>query len=1154
MNNYGGLKGRLQRALFLTGLLTSLFLLLSSCSFAQLSTASLSGVVRDPKGASVTNATVVLRNVATSVENTTVSNSAGAYTFTSIEPGNYTLQVKAGGFSTAAVPVFTLTVGQVANIDVPLALGAQASLVRVQGATPQLQTSSSSLGMVVAQRQVVDLPLNGRNFTQLLMLTPGVATVSTSQNNNRGVEGSFNVLPTAAGSELTIPTTNGQTARSDYFYMDGLTDYGSFLSTYAVPPIIDAIQEFAVVSHTDNAQFGSVTGGIVNVVTKSGTNEFHGSAWSFDRDVIFDARPYFLPTTTPNPPYHQNQFGGSIGGPVWIPKLYNGRNKTFFFGAYQGFRFSRTSDTPLRVPTAAELAGDESSWPTQIYNPFSTVPDPANPGSYIRTPLPGNQIPPALLSSSMVAYAKFMFPAAGPVFDSAGDNALDPTPLTQNQNEWNIRIEQKVGANDSAWFRYSRVDDKATASGGLPGLPSITQTPAFNFGGSYVHVFNSSLVLQLLFAHTVYGDLFSDKWAKGSSGIISQVGFSPTFAGNFEALNGGSELPSPGITGYSSAGEQVYNQPHSTNSYQYSGTVTKTIGNHELHFGGGYTTLNFNRLWGYPVLGFAAQNTADTNPSDTVNTGDPLASFLLNVPGSAVRTNFAESLRPGGVLSAFAQDTWRATNKLTLNLGLRYDLTLITQYGKNSKIGTNGGPETGDMDFNNGTYILLKLPPACSVRGFAPCIPGDGALPANVVVSPDEKILHNDYANIGPRVGFAYQINDKTVANGAFGIVYDNFAVVTQMSENTAGNWPTVGQQIANNLNVPSSASAVPTVTAQNPFGTSTFFPAPTPFNQVSWFYDPKYKNDYSDQWNFGVQRLANQSTTLTLTYVGSVTKRMDIGGYYNTALTPGPGDPQARAPYPYIHPTYYDRDIGNGNYNALQASLNKRFTNGFSYSVAYTWSKSIDEEDGYFGVEGSDVQDPYDPSGYGSRGVAGTDLTNILAVSTLYQVPVGAGKRFSFGNRALNYILGNWQENNIFQAYSGVPFMPVTSSDIANTGNGDTYETMDLVGDPNLSHRTPAEWFNRSAYAVPPAYHFGTTPRNSLRSDPYWDLDASLFKQFPFGGGRLFEFRLETFNLLNHPVFGTPNTNYNSGNVFDTINYTNSTAREIQLGGKFIF
>ena len=257
----------------------------------------------------------------------------------------------------------------------------------VQGATPQLQTSGANLGTVISTQQVNDLPLNGRNFTELLILTPGVSPVNTGQNGQSWLSSA------AVGSTQLFPDVNGQTSRSDYFFTDGLNNYGAFISTYAVPPIIDAIQEFKIVSHTDSAEFGSVLGGVIDVTTKSGTNSLHGSAWEYARKDIFDARSFFLPTTVAKTPYTQNQFGGSIGGPVIIPKLYHGRNKTFFFGAYQGFRYSQISNTPLHVPTATELAGDLSDWPTQIYNPFTTRPDPANPGQYISDPFPGNQVP-----------------------------------------------------------------------------------------------------------------------------------------------------------------------------------------------------------------------------------------------------------------------------------------------------------------------------------------------------------------------------------------------------------------------------------------------------------------------------------------------------------------------------------------------------------------------------------------------------------------------------------------------------------------------------------------------------------------------------------------------------------------------------------------
>lgn len=1140
----------------LLALIAAFISTLPSHLLAQISSASLSGTIKDPVGAVVPDATVTLRNVDTSVSTTTLSNGDGNYTFQNLNPGNYTVEATAKGFQLNQVPPFTLTVGQKASINFALVIGSASTVVTVQDITPQLDVSSANLGTVIATKQVNDLPLNGRNFTQLLQLTPGVSPVSVAQNSNKGSIGSFNVQAAAAGSSFYFPAVNGQSNRSNLFFLDGLFDQGTLLSTYALPPIVDGIQEFKLVSHTDSAEYGSGTGGVVNVVSKSGTNSLHGSAWSYYRDDIFDGRSYFLPLTTPKSPYHQNQFGAAGGGPVLIPKLYNGKNKTFFYAAYQGFRYSLTSDTPLKVPTAAQLAGDESTWPTQIYNPFSTVPNPNAPGEYIRQPFAGNQIPQSLINPQIVAYAKFIFPAAGPVFNSAGDNALDTTPTTQNQNEFTVRVDQTLGEKNSLWFRYSLFRSNASGSGGVPGLPDITTTPATNYGGSFSHVFNPSLILQVQIGHVNLQDNSATRYTQSTSAINTQVGFSSTFTGGFLAANGDNLIPSPGITGYTSAGEAIQNEPKETDSSQYTGNVTKILGNHTIQTGGGYITAGFSSPIGSDNLGFIAQNTGDTNPADAVNTGDPMASFLLNVPGTAGRRNVNETERPGGVLSAYVQDSWKALPKLTLNFGLRYDITFIPPYGLESTAGQQGGIEAGDMDFNNGTYIVQKVPGACSVTGKAPCIPGSGVLPANVVASPNQKISNNVPTNFGPRFGFAYQLDPKTVVHGAFGIMYDNWSGVTQTSNNIEGTWPDIGQELANNLNQPSTASATPTVTAQNPFGTTGLFPAATPFNQVQYFYDPKYRNPYSEQFNFGVSRQIDQATNATINYVGSANRRLDVGGYYNTALTPGPGDPQARALFPNIAPTYYDRWVGASSYNGLQASLERRFSQGLSYQIAYTWSKSIDiGGDGLFGSEGGVPQDPYNPSLFGSRSVAGTDLTNILTINSVWEIPVGKGGRFSTGNRVADYVLGNWQLNGIFSRYSGLPFTPVISSDIANTGNGGTYETLDVVGNPNaISHRSAAEWFNTAAYAAPALYTYGTAGRNSLRQAPWLDLDTSVFRQFPIREGMSFVFRLEAFNTLNNVVLGTPADDFNDGSSFGTISSTANTARQLQIALKFIF
>jgi outer membrane receptor protein involved in Fe transport len=1142
------------------GILSLLLLFLAGSASAQVSTASINGVIRDPTGAVVPGASIVLTNVDTSVERTSTANSAGAYGFVSIPPGNYTLESTAKGFSSQKLAPFVLAVGQAATFDFALTVGTETQVVNVEAAAAQLDVTNANLGTVIATKQVNDLPLNGRNFTALLALTPGVVAISTAQNGTNIAGGGFGSA-IALGSDYTFPAINGQSNRSDYFLADGLPNYTAINSTYAVAPIIDAIQEFKVVSHTDDAEFGSVIGGVVNVVTKSGTNELHGSAWDYLRNTAFDARSYFLPTSQSKPFFHQNQFGGAVGGPVIIPKLYNGRNKTFFFGAYQGWRYSRAQDNNILVPTAAELAGDEAdNGQNPIYDPFSTV---ATPTGYTRTAFPNNQIPADRIDQRMVTWAKFIYPTAGPFFNPTGSgsfsaNAVDTTPQVQKFDEFSVRLDQTLGSKDSAWFRYSFSNSTLTQSGGLPGLPSSLIINGRNFGGSFVHVFGPTRIAQFQGSHSEVLDNGTTFFKASTADLISAVGWDPSFVGNFSS--GRDYVPQLSIQGISGGGESINLTPLATDNNAYQGSITQILGNHTAKFGLGWVSTGFKSTINYTQTAFNSQQTSAPQLSGLA-TGNGIASFLLNVPQSGARRNVTELERPGGVLSAYLQDTWKVTPRLNLNYGLRYDYTFMPAYGTNATIGKNGGIETGDWDWDNGTYIVQKLPPPCSVRGFAPCIPGDGTLPAHVVVSPNDKISHNVHTNFGPRVGFAYKATDRTAVHGAFGIVYDNWAAVTQLVQNAEGSWPDVGQLgTPPTTNLPSTASPTPTVNAQNPFGGTPgggLFPPATPYNDNDWFFDPNYKNAYSEQWNFGVQQQLSNSLSLRMDYVGSGSHRTNVGGYYNTALTPGPGDPQTRAPYPYAAPTLYDHGIGSSSYNALQVSLDKRFTQGLSFQVAYTWSESFTADDGWFNSEGITVQDAYNPKA--SRGYAGTNVPHVLAINTIYDVPVGRGRRFSTGNRFGDYILGNWQINNIFNARNGQNQTVVDTQDIANIGNTNTYERANRIGNPFSGfHRSASEWFNTAAYAIPAQYTFGNSYRNEIQGQRLINFDTSVIRSFPLWRETSFQFRAEAFNLFNHPVFGLAeynSTDLNSPSTFGSVDGTlANTPRELQFSGKIVF
>ena len=1144
-------------------LLGFLFLLLAGSSRAQVSSASLNGVVRDPEGAVVPGATVTLTNVETNVDHPTVTNNVGAYVILSITPGRYTLSSSATGFKPQKTDEFVLAVAQTATFDFTLTLGGANEVVTIDSSATQLDVSGASLGTVIATKQVNELPLDGRNFTALLALTPGVVPIMVGQSGGYQNSGGFGAA-VAIGSDYSFPAINGQTNRSNFYLLDGLYNYSSIESTYAIAPIIDAIQEFKVVSHTDSAEYGGVLGGVVNTVTKAGTNDIHGSVWEYLRNNAFDAQPYFSTEGHRTSAFHQNQFGAAAGGPVVIPKLYNGHDKSFVYGAYQGFRYSQTKNSFILVPTDAELAGNiADNGQLQIYNPFATTCVPVttngvtNPcGTFTRPAFEGNQIPSNLIDPRMVAFAKFVFPAAGPCLLSSGSictaNATDNTPLTQVQNEFNIRGDQNFGSNDSAWFRYSFINSTVNQSGGFPGLANHHEIQARNWGGSYTHIFSPTQIVQLQYARVTVADNQTDRWGKSTSDVLSTVGFSPDFVSNFSAVSGASLLPGPGISGYQNGGESVDLTPKANDTHEVRGTYTRIMGNHEVKFGLGFATANFASPLAQIGLGFDKPQSG--NPSLSAATGDALASFLLNVPNSgASRRDVDEQERPGGLLSTFLQDSWKVTPKLALNYGLRYDYAFKPGYGTDATVGKHGGPETGDYDYSTGNYIIQKLPPSCADRGFAPCIPGNGALPDHVIVSPTGRISHNIHTNFGPRFGFAYKVNEKTVAHGAFGIVFDEWAAVTQEAQNIEGSWPDIGQLIANSLtNVPTSTQTTPTVTAQNPFagGGAGLFPAATPFGTQQWFYDPHMKNPYSEQWNFGVQEQLSGSLALKVDYVGSGSHRTNVGGLYNTALTPGPGDVQSRALYTYTTPTFYDRSVGTASYNALQVQLDKRYTSGFSYQVAYTYSKSLNEDDGYFGIEGLAVQDPYHPKA--SRGISGTNIPHVLSVNSLYEIPVGRGKKFSTGNRLADYVLGNWQLNNIFTWRNGQAFTVTDSIDQANIGGGS--QRANQVGNPHLGGKSVNEWFNTAAFVLPAKYTFGNVGRNSLQSQRWINLDSSVIRSFPFYHEKQLQFRAEAFNVANHGIFGAPNGDVSS-TTFGQINQNQANLnRQLQMSLKIVF
>ena len=581
---------------------------------AQLSTAAVNGVVRDSSGSAVPGAAVTLKNTATGVQHTADSNQAGNYVFLSVAPGTYTLEASHAGFEKVHIEPFTLEVNQTATFDFRLPLGQIQQSVTVSATGEAIQASTAELGSVIAQKQVVDLPLNGRNFTQLLTLAPGASPANVSQNKGGG-GGSYAV------GVVNYPAFNGQSNRSNLFLLDGVFDTMTETSNYAVAPIVDAIQEFKVQTHNDQAEFGGVTGGVINVVTKSGTNQYHGSAWEFLRNSAFDARNFFLASVTP---LHQNMYGGAVGGPVI-------HNKTFFFVSYQGYQQSTPSETLYQVPTAANLTGNFSSWPEQIYDPQSTT---VNAGVLTRTPFTGNQIPASRLDAGYLAFIRDTVPA--PISTGVPNfNQIDNTPTTATQQEYSARVDHTFGAKDFVWGRVSGQRYDTDGTGGRQGLASTSVFTPINIGASWVHTFSPTSVLQVQFGRVWDQDVAANKFSGDSQKIIQDTGFASEYCCSYRS--GLSLVPSVIVSQYFTGGESSQTA-NFANVWQYKANYSLVRGSHEFKFGGEWDALAYQDI--LDDLTETFDNTGSASPTNLGKTGNPLASLLLNVPSGAERRDF----------------------------------------------------------------------------------------------------------------------------------------------------------------------------------------------------------------------------------------------------------------------------------------------------------------------------------------------------------------------------------------------------------------------------------------------------------------------------------------------------------------------------------
>ena len=1183
--------------------ISALFVLLSATAvFAQTSTGEVNGTLTDPTGAAVPGATVVLINEATKIETVATSNDNGYFIFVNVKPGNYMVRVEKAGFKRTIAGPLTLGVSATIAQNISLSVGDVSETVDVSGGSELIQAASTELGTVIPERAVQDLPLNGRNFTQLLTLTPGVTPVSTSQNRSiGGVEGNVG-LP---GSGFSDASFHGQQNRSKLYFFDGIINTNIRGPNYIVIPNIDLVQEFKVVGHDAKAEFGGASGGVVNMVSKSGGNDFHGSAFWFVRNDAFDARNSFDVCTTarcspgqgvPDEPlpFRQNQFGAVLTGPIY-------KNKTFFSGGYDGWRYSQPGLGLTYVPTAAEINGDFTNTPfrRRIFNPYSTRPG-STAGSFVRdefrcdasgNPLPANaqnqqsqstgtpcfKIPQALIFGPMQQL--FGTYAAEPNLTGDPQNNFAQGRATTNQSDgYQIRVDHQFTEKDSAFFRFTLqkvsvlnpIGDVGSTSGSSKG---------YNYGGAWTHAFASNLIFDIRGGYAGRPGVDASQQNQHEAGTepLSQAGFLDVDKYNGLLVRLANWMAG-GSADFGVRGPALRENPN----WSFTPNLTWLKGSHNIKTGFWYIQAKRVQLNTFQRYTFADAQTA--NPSAS-GTGLSLASALLGFPGSGD----AQLPEPGGgpvqfkyaAWAAYVQDEWRLGQNLVLTLGLRYD------YLNQPK--TLDGRLWNALDLENKQWIIgaSEMPPRCSVAGRAPCIPDSffsDPFFGNVVLAGKDNFGPPPIKdNLGPRVGIAWSINSKTVLRAGYGLYFDAIPARSQYAQNDleATIWPDATAFAVSNANTPANffAGTQRNIIQIQGQGFAVPLPTATPWGVGGFPNDPRYKDPYSHQWHVEVQRQLTPSSMVSVAYVGSRNYRLPYSGFANSARQASPnGTPSATIDAMRFMPWVsaglnYTTNVATSEYNALQSKFQRRLTNGLSTLVSYTWGKSIDTSSGYFNVENgpggsATIQNYHDPST--ARGVSSYDITHFFSWATVYDLPFGKGKKW-LNEGPASWILGAWQVNYIFQARTGAPFNLVVTGDLANlrgnpnVGAPNNYLRPNLLSDPfapgpvaanpdplcqrTISQggraadetRTIASWINPCAFGIPIGA-FGNLGRNVFRGPAVYTMDFSLFKNIVIREGWKLQLRAEAFNLFNRQNWDTP------ANANLTLN-TNATTMAAGVG-----
>jgi hypothetical protein len=1056
------------------------------------------GTVTDSSGALIPGGVVTITNLETNFSSTTKSNPEGAYSVPYLRPGRYKVQGEKEGFSKSSVDKLTLQVGQSLRVDLALRPGELSESVSVTANALQLDTENAAVGTVVNERQVVDLPLNGRQFNQLMFLDATATSTFTETSTETNGGGSISVA--------------GARASSNMYLLDGQSINVVNYQSLGVLPSVDLIQEFNLQQHGYSAEYGGASTQ-VNVSTKSGTNEFHGTAFEFLRNDALDARNFFDGAAIS--PLRQNQFGYVLGGPVLIPKLYNGKNKTFFLTNYEGMRVRSSGLGYFTVPTQAQLSGV-----------FTTpVSDPLTGNPYSNGTIPGS-----LRSRVGTEFAKEVGTVI-PNSNSGLGNYITSlsSPITSDQQTY--RLDQYFGANNQFFGRYTFTEYN-TSGYAYSDAASYTGTDLPNKALSlgFTHTFSPSVVNQLRFGW--FDHALTSFGKPASQASLDALGLK----NNFKNVPG-TAYPLIGLIGYGTfGGAQFTPGVTSQTTLEFSDSLSINKGRHTLTTG-----VNYRHYSNYDSAN--GDYYGDWIYSGAFS-GNATADMLLGYVGTLNLPNMPSSLSksPANLstnqfyLAPFVQDDWKVSPRLTVNAGVRYDFTSMPSEINGLNAWWDYSNKAGGLCISNKSVIDQGL----GGDVYRYCGATAGSAPRHV---------------FAPRAGFAYRpFNDnKTVIRSGYGIFYDS----TERAERP-GAYAYYPYGLSLTLvGIPGSNY----ILSDNQFPVVS--PGPAVRSQVLSFVfagPSKTLPPYSQQWTFSIQRELSKSTTLDATYIGSkgthLLSRMNINQPY--PYDPAhPSSADARRPYADVGSVLSAQFDINSSYNALSVKL-QHHSGDLNLMLNYAWSKSIDDKSSP-AMSGSDqgwagVTNTYNV-GY-DRSVSSFDTPHRLVAAFVYDLPFGGGKRFlAHLNKAGNLVLGGWQLNGIVNFQSGQPYSIYGYDYNGLLGLASpSMNRADLVGNPNSGfHKSITEWFNTGAFANASDGLFGTSGRNILRSPGSANWDMSLFKNIPLHGERThLQLRGEFFNAFNHTQFGGPDP-YMTDQNYGKITGANS-GRIIQVAAKMIF